>query len=124
MSLKEKLLIWECVPQDQELEKYFRYKCFQLKFLKTLPSSHTEEGYKLLNFMYSEGQKGIDVVRTIWNLLHTEMEAELRNTLTFSLKAITDRNLSLLSEDDIKTAQESAMKSYIESLNDVWADED
>lgn len=115
--------MWELVSSDQEYEKCFRYRCFMHKFLKALPSTHKRQGCDLLNQWVEAGQQeGIDVARSIICTLESEIEIEIRDALMFAVRAITHRNLSMLSQAELADAENMARKVYVEALEDLVAE--
>jgi hypothetical protein len=116
-KLNKKLLYWEYVEIDEEPEKFFRYNCFQRKWLQI-----TKQPSKVRNILEDwckDGvDNGVDAVINLISLMDKCDDPDLYLELVESAKVIADGNLSGLSERDIKEARDVASEVFKEGVLD------
>lgn len=102
-----KLLEWEFVSPDLELEKYFRYNCFSQKWLKI--SKDKDRVLKYLTAWREETSlTGEDIVKHIIRTLNDSSNPEVYLELLEASKTISDRNLKGLTKKEIAEAERIA----------------
>ena len=112
-DLYNRLLEWRYVTGEQEYEKYFRYACFKIKWLKI--TKQREIAVYHLNSFIEAAYRGQDVAVSLTNLLQIA-DSDLQAELIEAIKPISDRSLKGLTTKEIKSAKDIATQLWQQSV--------
>ena len=109
-----KLMYWEFVSPNEEYEKYFRYNCFQKKWLKIAKNKDKARYY--LNLWVKKAATGEDIVVNLVNLMKENTDISFQAELVEAALVISEGSTKGLTRAEIAEAKKIAHQLWQQSV--------
>ena len=109
-----KLMYWEFVSPNEEYEKYFRYNCFQKKWLKIAKNKDKARYY--LNLWVKKAATGEDIVVNLVNLMKENTDISFQTELVEAALVISEGSTKGLTRAEIAEAKKIAHQLWQQSV--------
>lgn len=109
-----KLMYWEFVSPNEEYEKYFRYNCFQKKWLKIAKNKDKARYY--LNLWVKKAATGEDIVVNLVNLIKETTDISFQTELVEAALVISEGSTKGLTRAEIAEAKKIATQLWQQSV--------
>lgn len=113
VDLIQQILQWRFVSQEQEYEKYYRYCCFRIKWLKI--TKHPDTVRQHLAFFRERATEGVDVAVSLADLIQS-VDAGLLPELMEAATVISEGNLKGLNYKEKAEAKRIAENLFKQSI--------